>query len=91
MSIWIVPLDLPCAQCGGAMKKGTIAVRPPAWFIGSVLFRDNVFYVGPDGEKVKIVGSSRTELAYRCAKCGTVLITHPGTVGRKARPSDKVA
>jgi hypothetical protein len=48
---------------------------------------DDVYYVESEGgAEVKIVGSSRTELAYRCAACGTVVIVNPGVVGRMAEP-----
>ncbi|HEV7406214.1 MAG TPA: hypothetical protein VGO11_24920 [Chthoniobacteraceae bacterium] len=87
--IWMVPLALPCAQCGGSMKKGKIVVKLPLWlqFFSWRIVSDDVYYIGSEDEKeVRIVGGSRTELAYRCAKCGTVLIVEPGLVGRKADP-----
>ncbi len=69
------------------MKKGYIAVRPSLWALSCSFFRDDVYYVESEGgAEVKLVGSSRTELAYRCANCGTVAIVNPGVVGRKAEP-----
>lgn len=84
----MVPLALPCAQCGDSMKKGKIVVKTPFWisFFSWRFVSDDVFYVGSEGEEVQIVGGSRTELAYRCARCGTVLIVRPGLIGRKAAP-----
>src|SRR4051812_29701 len=85
--IWIVPLVLPCAQCGGSMKKGRLAVRPSFWTFSFRFVGDDVYYVESEsGAEVKIVGSLRTELAYRCPTCATVVIVNPGVVGRKAEP-----
>lgn len=64
MSVWIVPLTLAGAPMRREFGEGDD--RRQTLALWKSFFRDHVLYVRSEGEEVKIVRSSRTELAYRC-------------------------
>ena len=72
------PAPLPCPSCGGTMLPGTASVRGTilGFLVAGVSYQHLFFRPAGGGRKSDrvVVGSGDSSRAWRCDRCGAVLV-----------------